>query len=143
MSTLNDAEILDATSAKEQPDKTLLATYVLPDGEEFQGKFSDKEQMRKLALQWCETVRAHWDAKEARKLSPLPEDDAPVKQEKPVKLGANATQQFILEQVRELTQSIEDLERSIEFDMGELEEKKALREELLPLVEKWGLLDHI
>ena len=152
MSTLEDASILNGTVAQKKGD-TLLATFVLPDGEEFQGEFQDEEQMRKLALSWCETVRGHWEAKVARKLDPIPglsrsdttpqvdpsalEEIVPVTQRERVSLGGNA-QQMIIDQYYEALERLEEMAAERDSLNNLITEAEELANELEPLAKKWG-----
>lgn len=137
MSTLEDAVILNGTIGQAKGD-ILIATYVLPDGTEFHGEFESAEQMKKLAMSWCETVREHWKAKTERKLNPIPEvEESALSEIIPVSTGSSA-QQMIIDQYNATRINLAGMQEERDTLDVLIEEAESLCEELKPLVDKWG-----
>ena len=134
---IEDAMILNGTVAKPK-DGILIAEFKLPNGDMFRGEFKDEEQMRKRARDWCETVRSHWDAIVARKQDPMPREESVVNKPRHKDTTMTSAQQMIINQYHSACAKIEDMEATMSLMQDEMSELEELRDELKPLVEKWG-----
>lgn len=146
---MNDNDIIHKTKVLEVEGKDYVELVIeLPDGEEFKQRAKDADSAKKHIMAWCDSVRGHWDSKQAakreeqeariaRRKAGLTEE-APEKPQEARTLPPSTDPRVGVLEWYERTQArIDELSDMIEACKDERDRLRDERDKITPVIKAW------
>lgn len=146
---MNDNDIIHKTKVVEVEGEDCVELVIeLPDGEEFKQRAKNADSAKKHIMAWCDSVRGHWDSKQAAKREEqearIARRKAGMPAEPPEKPQATSTlppstdpRVGVLEWYEKTQARIDELSDMIEACKDERDRLRDERDKITPVIKAW------